>query len=74
MAEATSQDPGLADDLRALGVDPARVDSAELFYEGHGSRLYRVAEGARSCVLKRSGAPGKDGEMPESIWRALAIL
>jgi hypothetical protein len=62
MAEALPQDAGIADDLRALGLDPAEVEGIELFYEGHGNRLYRVTEGAKNYVLKRFGAPGEDLE------------
>jgi hypothetical protein len=48
MAEAMPVDPGLVDDLKTLGIVPAKADRAELFYEGHGNRLYRVAEGANN--------------------------
>jgi hypothetical protein len=48
MAEAMPVDPGLVDDLKTLGIVPAKADRAELFYEGHGNSLYRVAEGANN--------------------------
>lgn len=62
MSRAMPQDPGLVDDLRALGVDPAEIDSTELFHEKHANRLYRVTEGTKKYVLKRFGAPGEDPE------------
>jgi hypothetical protein len=42
-------------DLRRLGLDPAAVARVDLVHREHGDRLYRVACGGRSLVLKWFG-------------------